>query len=393
MKIAVVDDNKKRSDEIKNLLIEECHISDDNIFQFHTTQAVKNTIRNMHFDIMFLDVIMPRRDETPNAKASFQLLIDLDSNSKLKKPETVIGITANTDDIEHYRKEFEKGCFTVIEATNSNPSWKQKIISAVSYKKSSSLSRGVSKSNIYCYTIHGIRSRGEWQQSLKGLIQQNADNVEFGTYKYGYFSLFAFILPFLRWPVVNRFSKDLEEVLEQNQDKRIILFSHSFGTYILVKALEKLVKKKKYENICTIVLAGSVLRQNYNFKLIQNQTNAKIVNDCGASDYILSLGEALVPNVGMAGKVGFKGTNNGLFVNRIFEGGHNHYFDNESKFMTTYWLPLLSENHELELVDKRKDSFVRLGLLDKSVSFLGALKEGVYILVITYLFYQYFFGA
>jgi CheY-like chemotaxis protein len=389
MKIAVVDDNKRRSKEIKNLLIEECHISEDDIFQFDTTQAVKNTIRNMYFDIMFLDVIMPKRDETPNAKASFQLLKDLDSNIKLKKPETIIGITANSDDIESYRSEFEKGCIAVIEATNSNPSWKQKIVTAVCYKKGSSLSRGTSKSDIYCYTIHGIRSRGEWQQSLKRLIQQNVENVEFGTYKYGYFSLLGFLLPFLRWPVINRFSKDLKEVVELNQDKRVIFFSHSFGTFILIKALEKLVKKKKYENICTIVLSGSVLSRNHNFKKIQQQTNAKIVNDCGASDYILSLSEALVPYAGMAGKVGFKGNNDSSFVNRIFEGSHTHYFDSEKKFMTTYWLPLFSENYELELVDRRKDSFLRLGLLDKFASFLGQIKEVVYISLIAYMAYQF----
>ena len=89
----------------------------------------------------------------------------------------------------------------------------------------------------------------------------------------------------------------------------------------------------------------------------------------------------------MAGKVGFKGNNDSSFVNRIFKGSHTHYFDSEKKFMTTYWLPLFSVNYELELVDRRKDSFLRLGLLDKFASFLGQIKEVVYISLIAYMAY------
>jgi CheY-like chemotaxis protein len=387
MKIAVVDDNRKRNSEIKRLLMKECKLSEDCIVPFFNTQDIKNSLRAMHFDIMILDVILPRRDERASAKTSFNLLNDIDNNIKLKKPDSIIGITASTDDIHEFKSKFEQRCLTVIEATNSNKSWKEKIVKAVNYKKDASLAKGTSESNIYCYSVHGIRTRGKWQQDLKKVVEQNIDNVEFGSYKYGYFSIATFFIPLFRLPVVYRFSKELEEILRKNEDKRVILFSHSFGTFILIKALEKIIKKKEYKNISTIVLSGSVLRKGYNFKKLQQKTNARIINDCGSSDYILSLSEAFIPFAGMAGKVGFRGTNDKYFVNRYFTGGHSHYFDEKNDFIKRYWLPLFAESHEVELIDNRKDSFLRLGLLDKSTSFLGAIKEIIYTSLIVYYLY------
>mgnify|MGYP003150223456 FL=1 len=363
MKIAVVDDNERRNLEIKNLLIEECDLNEEYIHTYYNTQEIKNALRAIQFDILILDVILPKRDERPYAKTTFEFLNVLDSNKKLKKPDSIIGITASSDDIKGFKEEFEQRCLTVIEATNSNKSWKKKISNAVNYKKEANLKKGTSITDIYCYTIHGIRTRGQWQQDLKSVVSESIDNVEFGTYKYNYFSLVTFFIPIFRLPVVSKFSKDLKGVLDNNQDKRVILFSHSFGTYILIKALEKLIKKSEYRNICTIVLSGSVLPKGYCFKDIQKKTAAKIVNDCGDRDYILSLSEAFVPFAGMAGKVGFKGTNDNRFVNRYFTGGHGHYFENDGSFIKRYWLPLFSEYNELEIVDKRKDNFWRFGFI------------------------------
>jgi hypothetical protein len=53
----------------------------------------------------------------------------------------------------------------------------------------------------------------------------------------------------------------------------------------------------------------------------------------GLDDKILFLSEALVPNTGMAGRIGFYGLNNNRFVNRYFKGGHSHYFEEMKNFM------------------------------------------------------------
>jgi hypothetical protein len=62
-----------------------------------------------------------------------------------------------------------------------------------------------------------------------------------------------------------------------------MFFCHSFGTYIVIKAVNDfLLKKKERINVRLIVLSGSVLPSKFDFKLILDKTNARIVNDCGS---------------------------------------------------------------------------------------------------------------
>lgn len=72
-------------------------------------------------------------------------------------------------------------------------------------------------------------------------------------------------------------------------------------------------------NIKMLVLSGSVLPSNYDFHKIMTLTDMKLINDCGCDDRILLLSEGLVPNTGMAGRVGFYGLNNARFVNRFLK--------------------------------------------------------------------------
>src|SRR5882762_4353579 len=44
-------------------------------------------------------------------------------------------------------------------------------------------------------TIHGIRTFGHWQERLEALVSTDSNSdVEFANYKYGYFSIIAFII-------------------------------------------------------------------------------------------------------------------------------------------------------------------------------------------------------
>src|SRR5215831_14630474 len=88
-------------------------------------------------------------------------------------------------------------------------------------------------------TVHGIRTYGQWQERLEALVGPQAAGrpIEFVNYKYGYFSLIAFVLPFLRWLVVRRFRKELVERCTQTSRVRIDLVGHSFGTHIIAWAL------------------------------------------------------------------------------------------------------------------------------------------------------------
>ncbi|HDI3275922.1 TPA: response regulator, partial [Vibrio cholerae] len=157
------------------------------------------------------------------------------------------------------------------------------------------------------------------------------------------------------------------------------------------KAIESLLKEGVNLSIEKIILSGSVLRSSHDFSRIMKNTNCKIINDCGFNDNVLLLSEGLVPNTGMAGKVGFYGLNNDRFVNRYFSGGHSHYFDESSRFIEKFWLPLFCSSDPIELVDERQDNVFIFGFLDKFFSLLGKIKEVVYMTLITYLVYSIYY--
>src|SRR5262245_10552499 len=91
-------------------------------------------------------------------------------------------------------------------------------------------------------TVHGIQTYGQWQERLETIVRAHSAGrpLEFVNYKYGFFSLIAFCVPFLRWLVVRRFRKELVERCTQAPRMRIDLVGHSFGTHIIAWALYKL---------------------------------------------------------------------------------------------------------------------------------------------------------
>nr|WP_269780698.1 alpha/beta hydrolase [Photobacterium phosphoreum] len=274
----------------------------------------------------------------------------------------------------------------MIEASKLNKAWKAAIINAIDYEYKSYQTNNEYE-NLLCLTVHGIRTKGRWQNVLEEKIQQHIGDVKVSPYNYGYLDLLSFFLPFARIFTVFLFRKKLEDCLKNNKDKDIYIFSHSFGTYLVVKSLNQILKKDSYLNINKIVLSGSVLKSEFDFSRIMKKTNAIIINDCGESDYILSASQAFVPNMGMAGKVGFYCFNDDRVINRHFDGGHSHYFDNKTRFIEKFWIPLFYKKNDIKHIDlTTKDSYWN-SLLDSVTSYLGKVKEIIYILLIVYFLF------
>jgi hypothetical protein len=86
----------------------------------------------------------------------------------------------------------------------------------------------------------------------------------------------------------------------------------------------------------------------------------RLVNDCGTRDNILVLSQAGILLMGMAGRVGFNGFNDARFLNRYFEFGHGVFFTYggapDSRFMSEWWLPVLTSDARPVKHDVRKGS-------------------------------------
>jgi CheY-like chemotaxis protein len=387
MKVLVVDDNITRCGEIKDLLQSSSGIDEKDIYTRHNTQSAKKIMRVIRFDFMILDVVLPKRSESPSAKFGLALLSDIKNRPNILKPNKIVGITAHADDIASFREQFENHCEIVIEASHRNKTWKSKITDSIKFETIKSISKNTSINNITCLSVHGIRTFGKWQQDLKKTVESHVSSVNFENYKYGYFTVISFFIPFLRNLQVRRFKASLHEIIKRENNDEIMIFCHSFGTYVVVNAIDSLIKNGvDCRKISKLVLAGSVLRSNYDFVNILKNTNIKIINDCGYDDNILLLSEGFVPNTGMAGRVGFYGLNNQRFSNRFFSGGHSHYFDKKDKFIEKYWLPLFSGELDLDIVDTRNFVSFKSRLIERAFHTIGKVKELAYVIALVWIF-------
>ncbi len=212
-------------------------------------------------------------------------------------------------------------------------------------------------------TVHGIRTFGQWQERLEALVRGEANaEIEFANYKYGYFSVIAFIVPFFRWLVVRRFRVELIKLCTDARRTRIDLVGHSFGTHIIAWAVAGLPPTVT-PPIHTIILSGSVLRAGFPWRDLIKRKTKRVVNDCGTRDAILLLSQFFVLFTGMAGRTGFSGLTGEVFRNRYSVFGHGGYFeDNQGRpsdsYMKENWLPLLICDERIPEFDHREASAI-----------------------------------
>jgi tetratricopeptide (TPR) repeat protein len=209
-------------------------------------------------------------------------------------------------------------------------------------------------------TVHGIRTFGLWQERLENLLKQREQNIEVYNYKFGYFSVIGFMIPFLRWLVTLKFRRELLQIWESANDARIDIVAHSFGTHLVAWGLYR-VPKERRPRIHTVILAGSVLKSGFRWGELTPEYIKRVVNDCGARDWVLICNQLFVLFTGMAGRVGFYGLTSESFRNRFFSFSHSGYFADsdgqKDSFMSEYWVPLLTlEGHSgpVPIVDTRK---------------------------------------
>jgi len=195
-------------------------------------------------------------------------------------------------------------------------------------------------------TVHGIRTFGQWQERLGKLILSANAEVRIEHYHYGYFSIIAFLVPFLRWLATRKFREELASLKQRNPNAEISVVAHSFGTHLLAWGLYGMPSRDR-PKIDTVILAGSVLRSSFPWSaFLDCGAVRQVINDCGTSDHVLILSQVFVLLTGMAGRLGFNGITSTRFQNRFFTGGHSLYFllngMPDDKFMTDYWVPVLA---------------------------------------------------
>jgi len=389
MKILIIDDSKIRTEQIVHYLTSN-NFASECIEVCTNSNAAKIILRSTFFDILLLDVVLPKREnEVALPSVGLNLLKSISTNAKYIKPGRIIGITGYDDDIINFREQFEKYCFSIISTSHLDGAWLSKLLASINYAASSKLGQINDKFRLNVLTVHGIKTFGAWQTNLERLIKSHCKDVRVNTYKYGLYSAISFAIPFIRAYEVKRLTKQLRDIFDRGNDEHLVIFSHSFGTYLVAHSLKLLHSEGVKLNIKLIVTSGSVLPNKFDWSFLLKSSDAKIINDCGTSDNVLLLSEALVYGTGMAGRTGFHSLLSERLINRYFDGGHSHYFES-SAFMNRYWLPLLELESPVSTIDNRVQSFLIHEILEKFIYLIGKIKPSFYLAIISVLLYYAF---
>ena len=206
-------------------------------------------------------------------------------------------------------------------------------------------------------TVHGIRTFGRWQDRLQQKLRGELDGpLEICHYRFGFFTVIAFLVPLFRWIATRRFRSELLHQIGRRDWSRIDIVAHSFGTHLVARAMLSLPDTQR-PSIHTVILAGSVLRSSFRVRELVGTSVSRLVNECGIKDNVLLLNQIFVLFTGMAGRVGLNGMETESFRNRYFNFGHSGYFaeDDGDKpdFMSEYWLPLLQSQGGITPHDER----------------------------------------
>lgn len=370
MKVLLVDDNESRVAILKAWM-QELGIADDDIIIADNTTSARSLITRNYFDVLLLDVVLPKRHkEQARWMHGIDLLNYIASSARARKPEKIVGITAHTNDISSFRDKFENHCLSVIEIKDNTGDWRSRLSSAFNYTRNSRIARNHAQADVAAITVHGIRTFGQWQERLKHIVHAEADFIKFHTYKYGYFAVLFFAIPYFQNKEVCKLQRALVRLFESQPSKRFIIFGHSFGTFLIAKALARISESGTIFNIKAIVLSGSVLKSDHDWDFLDKHPDLTLINECGNGDGILCLSEAFIPMTGMAGRTGFYGFSSDSFINRYYYGGHSLYFNGDD-FMRQNWLPLFSESPANSNSRQRPDPNLFNFALEQTAHYIG----------------------
>lgn len=370
MKVLLVDDNESRVQKLLTWMV-ELGVANEDIQTVDNTTAARALLSRNYFDVLLLDVVLPKRHkEQARWTCGIELLDYIASSARVRKPEKIIGITAHTEDISAFRAKFENHCLSIIEIKDNASEWQARLSSAFNYTRNSKTARIHAQDEFEAITVHGIRTFGQWQERLKKIVQMETEYIRFHTYKYGYFAVLFFAIPYFQNKEVSKLQNSLNRLFASHPNKKFIIFAHSFGTFLVAKALAKISGNGSALNIKTIVLSGSVLKSEFDWSFLYNHPDLVLINECGSSDHVLCLSEALIPMTGMAGRTGFYGLRPDSFVNRFHLGGHSLYFDGDD-FMKANWLPLFSGEPVISASNPRPDPSLVNFALEQAAHYIG----------------------
>jgi nucleoside phosphorylase len=135
MRLLIVDDNIERVHLIRLHLESSGVVDASAVSVASNAQDGRDLVRDEYFDVLLLDIVLPRNayDANPSAGNSLDLLTEIVEGTGLKKPGYILGLTAYQDVRAEVSVNFERHTWTVLSAEDGSSDWIDKLIGCIKY--------------------------------------------------------------------------------------------------------------------------------------------------------------------------------------------------------------------------------------------------------------------
>jgi hypothetical protein len=183
--------------------------------------------------------------------------------------------------------------------------------------------------------IHGIRTRGLWQNELRKTLEKDGFVVQPTNYEY--FDIFRFLFPWQLFagPVINTITKQVRQTLAMNKGADCSVIAHSFGTLVLTRIL----RDNADLEFNRIIFCGSVVPQTFRFEDYRKRFETPLINEVGTRDFWPVFADVVTFGYGSAGTYGF----NRPAVRDRWHNGKAHSDFLNRDFCQIYWVPFLRD--------------------------------------------------
>ena len=183
--------------------------------------------------------------------------------------------------------------------------------------------------------IHGIRTFASWQPLVKRLLEE-IPGTRVVPIKYGYLDAFRFWFPLrTRQAPIDDIRREIQNARAANDDSRISVIAHSFGTY----AISQILLENPDLRLERLILLGSIVPRSYRWDYVRSRLATDVVNDYGTRDIWPVLAKCLSWGYGDTGRHGFgRGAH-------VYDRGHNFAHSDffTETFVRKYWIPWFEE--------------------------------------------------
>lgn len=134
MKVLIVDDDLEKVRVVSQELskVEGCDSSD--IDSASNARDAKVALQSTQYDLMILDIVLPERiDLSPSANGGIELLKEVLSRTKYKKPEMIVGLSAYEEGIATAEPVFEQDLWHVLRYSATSTEWREQLKRKVQY--------------------------------------------------------------------------------------------------------------------------------------------------------------------------------------------------------------------------------------------------------------------